>query len=136
LNVFLHAGIKPHGDLQMRKNGWKKMQQATYLNEAAQWSKELTRMRARGPGDTKNAMRAIARDYDLEYGTLWRLRYRLSELKDIGVTAYMKLQIAYRSECERQLRKLQNDIIRTEKITGPDGPAIRSSKTILGQDVE
>ena len=33
------------------------------VQQAASWSRKLTQMRARGPGDTDNAMRGIERDY-------------------------------------------------------------------------
>src|SRR6266403_2525679 len=86
------------------------MPSSAYLDEAVRWSKDLTRMRARGPGDTENAMRSIERDYGVDYWIIWRLRYRRSALKDIGVTAYMLLKAAYQAECERQVRKLKNEI--------------------------
>ena len=35
------------------------MSDAAYLDQAAVWSKDLTRMKARGPGDTENAMRRV-----------------------------------------------------------------------------
>ena len=119
----------------MRKSLWKKnqMSDAAYLDEAAEWSKSLTRMRARGPGDTENAMRAIERDYGVDYWLLWRLRYRRSVLKDIGVSAYMRLKAAYQAECERQLRKLQNEIARTEAIAGADCAAVGAAKALVGE---
>ena len=90
-------------------------------------------MRARGPGDTENAMRSIERDYGVDYWILWRLRYRKSALRDIGVTAYMGLKAAYQAECERQMRKLKNEIARTEEISGPSGTAVRSAKALVGE---
>lgn len=104
-----------------------------YLDEAAGWSRDLTRMRARGPGDTENAMRAIEREYGVDYWVQWRLRYRRRELKDIGVSVYMMLKNAYRTECERQLRKLEHAIEITEKITGPDAAAVRAAKALVGE---
>jgi hypothetical protein len=120
----------------MRKSLWKKnqMSDAAYLDEAAEWSKSLTRMRARGPGDTENAMRAIERDYGVDYWLLWRLRYRRSVLKDIGVSAYMRLKAAYQAECERQLRKLQNEIARTEAIVGATDAVVAAVKAALEKD--
>ena len=111
----------------------RKMSDSAYLDEAAEWSKSLTRMRARGPGDTENAMRAIERDYGVDYWTLWRLRYRRSALKDIGVTAYMKLKAAYQAECERQLRKLQHDIARTEATAGANRTVVDAAKALVGE---
>lgn len=118
----------------MRKKGWigKQMPQVAYLDEAAEWSRNLTRMRARGPGDTENAMRTIEREYGVDYWLQWRLRYRLASLKDIGVTAYMTLRAAYAAECERQRRKLEHELRITEEITGPNHRAVRAAKAVAG----
>lgn len=83
---------------------------SAYLDEAALWSRELVRMRSRCPGDTENAMRSIEREYGVDYWVIWRLRYRRSSLKDIGVGVYMLLKSAYQAECERQIRKLQREV--------------------------
>ena len=119
----------------MRKSLWKKkqMSDATYLDEAAEWSKSLTRMRARGPGDTENAMRTIEREYGVDYWLQWRLRYRRSVLRDIGVSAYMRLKAAYQAECERQLRKLQHDIAKTEAIAGPADAVVVAAKAVVSK---
>src|SRR5512139_3467051 len=93
------------------------MPASAYLDEAVRWSKDLTMMRTRGTGDVENAMRSIERDSGVDYWTIWRLRYRRSAIKDIGVSVYMRLKAAYQSECERQVRKLQNEIQLTEAIT-------------------
>jgi hypothetical protein len=110
----LHADSQQHGVLQVRKSYWStdKMS-AAYLDTAARWSRDLTQMRSRGPGDIENAMRAIEREYGVDYWVQWRLRYRRSALRDIGVTVFMSLRNAYRAECERQMRKLQNEIAST-----------------------
>ena len=122
----------------MRKSLWTKnqMSDAAYLDEAVEWSKSLTRMRARGPGDTENAMRMIEREYGVDYWLLWRLRYRRSVLKDIGVSAYMRLKAAYQAECERQMRKLQHEIEITEAIAGADCAAVGAAKALVGEDKE
>jgi hypothetical protein len=112
----------------------KQMQQVAYVDEAAEWGKSLTRMRARGPGDTENAMRSIEREYGVDYWILWRLRYRKTALRDIGVSVYMALKAAYQAECERQMRKLENEILRTEKITGPDSAAVHAAKALVGKN--
>lgn len=109
----------------------KQMSDVAYLNEAARWSKDLTRMRSRGPGDLGNAMRSVAHDYGMDYWTLWRLRYRKSSLRDIGVTAYMRLKEAYQAECERQMRKLQHEIEITEAITGAASDSVVAAKALV-----
>jgi hypothetical protein len=106
----------------MRKLLWRKsqMSRSAFLDEAVGWSRDLTHMRSRGPGDIENAMRSIEREYGVDYQTLWRLRYKAPSLKDIGVTAYMRLKAAYQAECDRQLRKLKNDIALTKASTSSD----------------
>jgi hypothetical protein len=118
--------------LQMGKKGLP-MSDAAYLDQAATWSKDLTRMKARGPGDTENAMRLIEREYGIEYGFLWSLRYRRDRLKIISISVYESIRAAYRAECERQMRKLENDIKRTEEIAGPDSNSVRAAKALLGK---
>jgi len=110
------------------------MSDAVYLDQAANWSKDLTRMKARGPGDTENAMRQIEREYGIDYGFLWSLRYRRERLRIISVSVYETIRAAYRAECERQMRKLENEIARTEEIAGANSHSVRSAKALLGKD--
>jgi hypothetical protein len=133
-----HAVTQQHEDLQVRKNLWtkKQMSDSAYLDQAAKWSKSLTRMRARGPGDIENAMRSIERDYGIDYWLLWRLRYRKSVLKDISVTPYVRLGAAYRAEQERQMRKFQNDLAKTEAVTGPNNAVVVAAKAVVGEGEE
>jgi hypothetical protein len=126
------VNIKHDGALQVGKKGLR-MSDAAYLDQAANWSKDLTRMKARGPGDTENAMRQIEREYGIDYGFLWSLRYRRDRLRIISVSAYETIRAAYRAECERQMRKLENDIKRTEEIAGPNSNAVRAAKALLSK---
>jgi hypothetical protein len=126
------VNIKHDGALQVGKKGLR-MSDAAYLDQAAVWSKDLTRMKARGPGDTENAMRQIEREYGIDYGFLWSLRYRRDRLRIISVSAYETIRAAYRAECERQMRKLENELKRTEEITGPDSNAVRAAKALLSK---
>ena len=112
------------------------MSDAAYLDQAALWSKDLTRMKSRGPGDTENAMRLVSREYRLDYGFLWSLRYRRERLKIISISVYEGIRAAYREECERQMRKLGNEIIKTEQITGPDNAAVRAAKALVATSNE
>ena len=118
----------------MRKKDLK-MSDTAYLDQAAVWSKDLTRMKARGPGDTENAMRRIEREYGIDYGFLWSLRYRRDRLRTISISVYEGIRAAYRAECERQMRKLENEIIKTEQVTGPDNAAVRAAKALVGKSV-
>ena len=104
---------------------------AAYLDQAALWSKDLTRMKSRGPGDIENAMRNIEREYGIDYGFLWSLRYRRERLKVISVSVYERICAAYREECARQVRKLRHEIEITERIAGPDSNAVRAAKALV-----
>lgn len=106
---------------------------AAYLDQAALWSKDLTRMKARGPGDTDNAMRQIEREYGIDYGFLWSPRYRRERLKIMSVSVYERIAAAYTAECQRQMRKLENEIVRTEEIAGSAAPAVAAAKAALGK---
>jgi len=110
------------------------MSDSAYLDQAAMWSKDLTRMKSRGPGDTENAMRRVEREYGIDYGFLWSLRYRRERLRIISISVYESIRAAYRAECERQMRKLENDLARTEKIAGPNSNAVRAAKALIGKD--
>ena len=119
-------------DLQVRKKGLP-MSDAAYLDQAAVWSKDLTRMKSRGPGDTENAMRQIERQYGVDYGFLWSLRYRRERLRTISISVYEGIRAAYRAECAAQMRKLENDLRKTEEIAGPDSSAVRAAKALVGE---
>jgi len=119
-------------DLQVGKKGLP-VSDAAYIDAAQRWSKDLTRMKARGPGDTENAMRMIEREYGIDYGFLWSLRYRRDRLRTISISVYEGIRAAYRAECERQMRKLENEIIITEKIAGADSAAVRAAKALVGK---
>ena len=124
---------QPWKDLQVRKKGLP-MSDAAYVDAAQRWSKDLTRMKARGPGDTENAMRQIEREYGIDYGFLWSLRYRRDRLRTISISVYESIATAYRSECERQMRKLKNEITATEKIAGADDAAVNAAKALVRKD--
>ena len=104
---------------------------AAYIDAAQKWSKDLTRMKARGPGDTENAMRLIEREYGIDYGFLWSLRYRRELLRTISISVYESIRAAYRAECERQMRKLEHEIIVTKQIAGADSNAVRAAEALV-----
>jgi hypothetical protein len=108
------------------------MSDAAYIDAAQKWSKDLTRMKARGPGDTENAMRQIEREYGIDYGFLWSLRYRRERLRTISISVYEGIRAAYREECARQMRKLENEITRTEQVAGSDRHSVRAAKALVG----
>jgi hypothetical protein len=107
------------------------MSDAAYIDAAQKWSKDLTRMKARGPGDTENAMRLIEREYGIDYGFLWSLRYRRERLRTISISVYEGIRAAYRAECERQMRKLEHEIVITKKIAGTSNAAVRAAEALV-----
>lgn len=109
------------------------MSDSAYLDQAALWSKDLTRLRARG-SDTESAMRSVGRDCGVDYHFLWMLRYRRERLKIMSISVYESLRAAYLAECAAQMRKLEDDIARTEKITGPDHHSVVSAKAVVGSE--
>jgi hypothetical protein len=123
-------------ELQVSKKNLsdRQMSDVAFVDEAVGWSRELTRMRARGPGDLENAMRSIEREYGIDYWTLWQLRYRRTQIRDIGVSIYMRLRDAYREECARQARKLMHEIEITKTIAGPDCAAVRAAEAVVRKD--
>lgn len=124
-----------HGGLKVFQKflSEKQMSDAAYLDEAAMWSKDLTRMRTRGPGDLENAMRSIERDYGVDYWTLWLLRYRRNTMRTLSVSVYERLKAAYRHERERQMRKLKHEIAITEQIAGSDAAAVVEAKAVVDE---
>lgn len=111
----------------------RQMSETAFVEQAAQWTKELTRMRTRGPGDAENAMRGIEQEYGIEYWTIWQLRYRIDRVKKISAGAYARIQAAYENERQSQFNKLKSDIERTEATAGPDSHAVRAAKALVGE---
>jgi hypothetical protein len=109
------------------------MSSVEYVERAATWSRELTRFRARGPGDTENAMRAIERDYGIDYWIIWRLRYRVSQVKSICASVYHRLGDAYLAECERQERKFALEFEITKALVGPHHPTVVAAAAVVGE---
>jgi len=109
------------------------MSSVAYVEQAADWSRKLTQMRARGPGDTDNAMRSIERDYGIAHSILWSLRYRPDRYRSIGAEIFARLRAAYAAECERQVRKLAHEISITKAIAGADEPAVVAAEALVDQ---
>lgn len=113
----------------------RQMSETAFVQEAAHWSRELTRMRVCGPGDADNALRGIETDYGINYWTLWQLRYRLYAVKKISAGAYALIKAAYEAERVRQFNKLKDDVEPTEAITGPDNHSVRAAKALCGENL-
>lgn len=135
IRTFVMSSIMAEGDLKVLKKNLTggQMSETAFVEEAALWSRELTRMRARGPGDADNALRSIEREYGINYWTLWQLRYRLASVKKISAGAYALIKAAYDHERQRQFNKLKLDIERTEAVTGSDCDVVRAARALVGE---
>ncbi|MDR7037374.1 hypothetical protein J2X36_002121 [Methylobacterium sp. BE186] len=92
---------------------------------------DLLRWETRGPGDTDNAMRRIARRHGIEYGQLWSLRYRAP--KRIWADVLTSISNAYEVERQRQLRKLAHDTKVTEEVAGARRNSVAKARALLRQ---
>jgi hypothetical protein len=138
LATFVMSSSMNEGELKVLKRflTGRQMSETAFVEEAAIWSRELTRMRARGPGDADNALRSIESEYGINYWTLWQLRYRLASVKKISAGAYALIKAAYDHERQRQFNKLKLDIERTEAVAGPDCDAVRAAKALVDESKE
>ncbi|MGE8129041.1 hypothetical protein ACQKQD_18870 [Methylobacterium sp. NPDC080182] len=92
----------------------------------------LLRWETRGPGDTENAMRRLARRHGIEYGQLWSLRYRAP--KRIWADVLTKIALAYEAERDRQLRALKHETELTASIAaGADLDSVSKARAVLRQ---
>jgi hypothetical protein len=118
----------------MSKSSLRGSQMSAYVEQAVGWSKELTRIRTRGPGDLENAMRSIERDYGVDYWALWQLRYRANQIKSISVEVYMRLRAAYDSECDRQRRHYEHERTLTQAKTGFAETLVSAADALAGTE--
>ena len=82
---------------------------------AAKQIHRMVQRNSRGWGDHMNALREIARRYDLPFGSLDNLR--TGRVKTITADLRDAIRSAYLQECERQLAKLQHELA-TERAKG------------------
>jgi hypothetical protein len=105
------------------------MSDAALLGEATGWAKRLTRAEARGPGDIENAWRRLEARYGIPWRSFWALRYRPP--RNLAASTYLRLQAAYRAECERQIKRLEHEVAITKAKTGPDHAAVVKAEAVL-----
>lgn len=101
---------------------------SVHVDEASGIAKWLTRREASGPGDMENAWRRLETRYGLPWRMFWSLRYRPPS--SIDSVLFERLRAAYQAERERQMQKLRNEILITEKIAGPDSAALHAAKAM------
>ena len=79
-----------------------------YMDEAVRMSQEMVKMETRFPGDKETAMRRLSVRHRLPPTLLWNLEYRRP--KGIYWDVYENLRAAYRSECSRHARALDEKV--------------------------
>jgi hypothetical protein len=102
---------------------------SVHVEEASGIAKWLTRREAAGPGDMENAWRRLETRYGLPWRMFWSLRYRPPS--SIDSVLFERLRAAYQAEIDRQMNKLRNEILITEKIAGPDSAVVRAAKALV-----
>lgn len=101
------------------------------VTEAKAFASDMLRWETRGPGDTDNAMRRIARRHGIEYGQLWSLRYRAP--KRIWADVLTAIKAAHEAERQRQLRALAHDTELTATIAGAESNSVLKARALLRQ---
>lgn len=99
--------------------------------QAKALASDMLRWETRGPGDTDNAMRRIARRHGIEYGQLWSLRYRAP--KRIWADVLTKIALAYEAERNRQIQALKHETEVTEIVAGSTANSVRKARAVLRQ---
>lgn len=102
-----------------------------FVDEAAAWATKLTQAEARGPGDIENAWRRLESRYGVPWRVFWALRYR--KPREIGISAYVRLQQAYRAERERQLRRLEHELAITTATARPSANLVAAVSAVVGE---
>lgn len=106
------------------------LREFTCVDQASAWAKRLTQSEARGPGDIENAWHRLESRYGVPWRTFWALRYR--QPAEISAGIWLLLKSAYQAECERQLRKLADEVKITKAIAGPDDVTVAAAEAVLG----
>lgn len=106
--------------------------EAALVDSCAEWARRMTHTEARGPGDLENAWHRLEARYGVPWRLFWQLRYR--KPKVIAAALYLRLLAAYQHECERQTRKLRDEIEITKNKIGADHAAVRAAAALVGED--
>lgn len=105
------------------------MSDCAYVDEAATWARDMERRETRGHGDRENAWRRLEARYGIPWRTFWALRYRKPASITIGL--YVRLQAAYRAECERQMKRLEHELEITKAKAGAHHPAVVQAQAVV-----
>ncbi len=131
--------FRPWLDLQMRNfsqhNRQARLHEAQMVTAEVLHAKALSdamlRWETRGPGDTDNALRRVARRHGIDYGALWSLRYRAP--KRIWADVANAIATAYEAERQNQIRKLEHAAELTEAVAGAHCPSVAKARAVLRQ---
>ncbi len=62
-----------------------------------------------------------------------KLLNRTLDNKRPDAVAWLNIQSYYQRLCESQMRKLRDEIIRTEELAGPDSNLVRKARALVGE---
>lgn len=107
----------------------KQMSDVSSVDQASAWADALLRWESRGPGDTKNALRRLARKTGVSYATYWALRYRRP--KDMYCSVFDKLSAAYHAARQHQFERLSDEIRTTTASAGAESASVRAALALV-----
>lgn len=77
-------------------------------------------------------MRRLEARYGIPWRTFWSLKYRPPS--DVFVSIYNRLQAAYQSECERQMRLLAHEIEIAKAKGLSHSPAVAKAEALVANE--
>lgn len=96
-------------------------------------AEQMLRWESQGPRDLDKAMDRLARRYKLPKGLFWSLWFRPP--KRIWADALLGLALAYETERQKQLRKLEHDAFVTAAVAGPRKNSVVAALAVVGPSV-
>lgn len=83
---------------------------------AATYIRSMVAREMRGPGDTGEAMHRIEAMYGIPFHTQEHLRK--GKAKTCEITLFQRIRGSYLDHCERQIKKLEHELIIIERAAG------------------
>ncbi len=111
-----------------------RMASAVYVQQARRWARVVVEAEAKGHGDLDNAIRRVGEAIGCGHSAIWNLVYRSP--KRVFADVYLPLFVMYEAARAHQLDRLGLDIDATEALCGPDAPAVRAAKALVGADAD
>ena len=100
------------------------------VSDARDWATKMVRRESRGVGDLDRAMVTVARRCGVTPLLIRSLHYRPP--KDIWASTYFRIACAYRDECEKQRKLLENELEITAAKAGADAYLVGAARALAG----